>query len=188
MIQQTFAKEQGLKKRFLFIFGDRCDRLLESVDFRGVWLREFGPHLLGLHWNLKITQLKSGTSSWTHPPSISIIFLCSTCHFPGFVLRIWMECETAVATLQLASQHPRPRQMPLTGQYGRQGWDPHVVDTIRPQMPGYRAFFPGKKLLAWRDEILRISLRIRWFLNFRGWIWGTFFVKSTWKIYGGMNT
>eukprot|EP00434_Breviolum_minutum_P000881 symbB.v1.2.000778.t1/scaffold42.1/size391715/7 len=41
-----------------------------------------------------------------------------------------------------------PRQMPLTGQYGRQGWDPHVVDTIRPQMPGYRAFFPGKKLLA----------------------------------------
>jgi len=42
MIQQTFAKEQGLKKRFLFIFGDRCDRLLESVDFQGVWLREFG--------------------------------------------------------------------------------------------------------------------------------------------------
>lgn len=109
-------------------------------------------------------------------------------NFPGFVLRIWMECETAVAPFQLASQHPRPRQMPLTGQYGRQGWDPHVVDTIRPQMPGYRAFFPGKKLLAWRDEILRISLRIRWFLNFRGWIWGTFFVKSTWKIYGGMNT
>lgn len=69
-------------------------------------------------------------------------------NFPGFVLRIWMECETAVAPFQLASQHPRPRQMPLTGQYGRQGWDPHVVDTIRPQMPGYRAFFPGKKLLA----------------------------------------
>lgn len=103
-------------------------------------------------------------------------------NFPGFVLRIWMECETAVAPFQLASQHPRPRQMPLTGQYGRQGWDPHVVDTIRPQMPGYRAFFPGKKLLAWRDGDIKDPPKDP--LVSELWrVWGSLFVKSTWKIW-----
>ncbi|CAK9031990.1 unnamed protein product [Durusdinium trenchii] len=46
-------------------------------------------------------------------------------------------------------QHLRlPRQMPLGLARTSEDWDPHPVDVIRPQMPGYRAFLPGRKLMA----------------------------------------
>ena len=138
------------------------------------WHWGVGPldsHELGVlhssaHFNIQwlfLVPLTGGIGGIVHPPIGSIIIpliyhLYSPCLLVGYLYATYLPPFRGTSIQQPSSTStpnpppPRPRQMPLTGQYGRQGWDPHIVDTIRPQMPGYRAFFPGKKLLAWIED------------------------------------